>query len=146
MSSREGDPVPEGTGTEPDPEKCPECRWATYWNGLLGHLTDCPVLKRWAAVRPEACPCCGTPWGDLLQGCPGTEENHKAKVADEQWFAEHPDVDERVRDLTRAEQLRWFLGSGMALTRVRLRRVFEEVPVGPVSTVTREYIRRRGLR
>jgi hypothetical protein len=110
---------------KPDAAKCADCGLATWWDGLVGHRPGCAVLERWRAVRPDV---------RVARGRPN----------DTQWFAEHPDEDVLVRELTVDEQLARFVQFGAPLTHVLLARVREDVPVGK-GTVTKEYVRIRGL-
>lgn len=55
-----------------------------------------------------------------LSRCPGFDRN--GKRADEAWMKQHPEVAERHRELTVAEQLRTFLYNGIPVTHVRVYR------------------------
>jgi hypothetical protein len=119
---------------------CPECGWGAEHadRGDWFHAPGCPVEKRWAAVRPATCPCCGEPTmvpvptrflhpahvgqGRMmvgLQSCPGLADIRRTREDDKAWLADHPDVDERVRLTTTAEQLRYFLCAGIPVTHMR---------------------------
>ena len=97
---------------------CDECGGR---NGLCSR--DCPEQMRWEAVRPKACPCCGTPIGagrlsTFMDGCPGGDVVLKETDADEAWLCDHPGEQERVRPMSAALQLWTFLYSGVPHTHV----------------------------
>jgi hypothetical protein len=93
---------------------CDECGGG---NGLC--YRDCPQQRRWEAVRPKGCPCCGGSTVRIGYTClSGGEAVMKGCDADEAWLRDHPNEQERVRPLSAAEQLLLFLTNGMPHTEV----------------------------
>jgi hypothetical protein len=94
---------------------CDECG-----GGNVLCLPDCPQQRHWEAVRPKACPCCGTSTevGSLVLRCPGRAVVRHAREDDRAWLADHPDAEERHRPATVAEQTMYFLFDSRLVTRV----------------------------
>jgi hypothetical protein len=93
------------------------------------HLRAMEGIRRWAdEFRPTvACPCCGLVWPNRRTACPTAREAASGYMRDAKWFKEHPDERWHLRELSVAEQLDHFLGTGQPATHVRVQR--EDWPV-----------------